>query len=79
MINGSAAMPVPTIQIERANKSKEEVDNLACINWVSWDQQVLSYLLPSMNKKILVQVTSPKHAFEVWTAVTEVFSSHAKS
>ena len=53
--------------------------NPAYVQWIAQDQQVLSYLLSSMTKEILVQVSSLEHASEVWKSVSEMFSSQAKS
>lgn len=49
--------------------------NPAYAAWMTHDQQVLSYLKSSMSREVLVQVTSFPSAAEVWSAVTEMYSS----
>ena len=79
ILDGSSAEPSPMIQVEKPDKSTEKVENPAYVQWIAQDQQVLSYLLSSMTKEILVQVSSLEHTAEVWKAITEMFSSQSKS
>lgn len=79
LLDGSSIMPPPTLQVQKPDKPIEEVENPTYDKWITQDQQVLSYLLLSMTKDILVQVSSLEHAAEVWKAVTEMFSSQSKS
>lgn len=65
LLDGSSVPPAPTIQVQKADKSAEAVDNPEYDKWLVQDQQVLSYLLSSMTKEILVQVASLEHASEV--------------
>lgn len=62
---------------KKADKTKEEQENPAYVQWVAHDQQLLGYLLSSMTKEILVQVSSLEHASEVWTAVSQMFASQS--
>lgn len=78
-LDGSSVAPPPVITVEKAEKTKEEQENSAYVEWVAQDQQLLGYLLSSMTKEILVQVSSLEHASEVWTAVSQMFSSQSKS
>ena len=79
ILDGSSAEPSPMIQVEKPDKSTEKVENPAYVQWIAQDQQVLSFLLSSMTKEILVQVSSLEHTAEVWKAITEMFSSQSKS
>lgn len=79
ILDGSSVQPAPMIAVNKADNIEEQVENPAYVQWIAQDQQVLSYLLSSMTKEILVQVSSLEHALEVWKAVTEMFSSQAKS
>jgi hypothetical protein len=54
ILDGSSVQPPVTIPVEKQDKSVEEVENPAYVTCISQDQQVLSYLLSSMTKKILV-------------------------
>lgn len=69
-LDGSLVAPPPTVVVEKVDKSKEEHENSAYVHWVAHDQQLLGYLLSSMTKEILVQVSSLEHALEGWTAIT---------
>jgi trimethylamine:corrinoid methyltransferase-like protein len=62
-----------------SRQDKALVDNPSYKQWLAQDQQVLSYLLSSMTKEILVQVASYEHAFEVWKAISDMFASRSKS
>lgn len=66
ILDGSSVQPSPTIRVEKADKTTEDVENPAYVQWIAHNQQVLSYLLSSMTKEILVQVSSFEHAAEVW-------------
>ena len=79
ILDSSLAEPSLMIQVEKPDKSTEKVENPAYVQWIAQDQQVLSYLLSSMTKEILVQVSSLEHTAEVWKAITEMFSSQSKS
>jgi hypothetical protein len=79
LLDGSVAEPPTMITIKKADNSEEQEENPAYVQWIAQDQQVLSYLMSSMTKEILVQVSELEHASEVWKAVLEMFSSQAKS
>ena len=63
----------------RSHKTVEETENPAYVAWIAQDQQLVAYLLSSMTKEILVQVSSCDHAAQLWTAITEMFSSQSRS
>lgn len=73
LLDGSYAQPPPMIAVKKADSTEEQVENPTYVQWIAQDQQVLSYLLSSLTKEILVQVSSLEHASEVWLAVTEMF------
>jgi len=79
LLDGSSVEPATMITVKKADNSEEKVENPAYVQWIAQDQQVLSYLLSSMTREILVQVSSLEHASEVWKSVSEMFSSQAKS
>ena len=79
ILDGSILQPSSTIKTQKADQTIEEVDNPAYNRWIEQDQHLLSYLLSSMTKEILVQVSSCEHAAEVWSAVTDMFASQSKS
>lgn len=65
LLNGMFASPAKTIEVENSDKIREVMESLACVNWLSQDQQLLSYLLCSMTREILVQASYYEHAFDV--------------
>ena len=79
ILDGSSAQPSLKIRVEKPDKTIEEVENPAYVTWIGQDQQLLAYLLSSMTKEILVQVSSHDHAAQVWKAITEMFSSQSRS
>jgi hypothetical protein len=58
LLDGTSNMHPLTIDVEQQDKAKEEVEDPMYAQWLVHDQQVLSYLPPSMTKEILVQVAS---------------------
>ena len=75
ILDGSIVQPSPTIKTQKADQSIEEVENPAYDRWVEQDQHLLSYLLSTMTKEVLVQVSSCEHAAEVWNAIKDMFAS----
>ncbi|WVZ63086.1 hypothetical protein U9M48_012751 [Paspalum notatum var. saurae] len=66
ILDGSSVQPAATLRVEKADKSStEEVENPAYVTWISQDQQVLSYLLSTMTREILIQVSSFNHAAQL--------------
>ena len=79
ILDGSVVQPSMMIRVEKADKTVEEVENPAYGTWLSQDQQLLAYLLSSMSKEILVQVSSHEHAADLWKPITQMFSSQSRS
>jgi hypothetical protein len=48
-------------------------------DWDATDQQVLSYLLGSLSKDVLVQVSSCNTAAEAWVMIQGMYTSHTRS
>ena len=46
--------------------------------WIAKDQQVLSYLLVSLSKEILLQVSNATTASEVWAGIESFFASQSR-
>ena len=79
ILDGSVVQPTPTIRVAKQGGGDEEVDNPAYRTWIVQDQQLLAYLLSTMTKEILVQVSSHEHAASLWKSITEMFSSQSRS
>jgi hypothetical protein len=41
LLNGMFASPAKTIEVENSDKIREVMESLACVNWLSQDQQLL--------------------------------------
>ncbi|KAK1610568.1 hypothetical protein QYE76_034241 [Lolium multiflorum] len=67
--------------VENPEKEKEQtmVSNPAYSSWLARDQKVLSYLLNSLSKEILMHVLRMEHTADVWKAVEEMFASQSIS
>jgi hypothetical protein len=65
--------PVPKKQI--ADAGGKTAPNLAFEEWNAQDQQVLSYLLSSISKEILVHVSRSETAADAWRKFQAVFAS----
>jgi hypothetical protein len=47
--------------------------------WLACDQQVMSYLLKSMNQDVVAQVIGLEHSFDVHATIEDLFSSQSKA
>ena len=47
--------------------------------WLVQDQQVLSYLLNSLSKEILMHVLRIEHAADAWHVLEDMFASQSRS
>ncbi|KAF0904762.1 hypothetical protein E2562_037002 [Oryza meyeriana var. granulata] len=80
-LDGTKEVPSPTITVEKKvgdQVVKELVNNPAYTQWIVQDQQVLGYLLSTLLQEVLVQFAHLESAREVWTAISEIFSSQSK-
>lgn len=63
-----------------AKKEGEDKEAIPILNkeysaWVAKDQQVMSYLLVSLSREILQQVSSSTTAAECWAGIEKFFAS----
>src|SRR5207247_795635 len=77
-INGNTLAPAEEIKIEKDGKTVK-VPNPEYAAWLVKDQQLLGFLLNSLNKEVLVQVADICSSAEVWAALWEMFSSHSRA
>jgi hypothetical protein len=72
-------MPSEAIDVQVVNdkgeKETQVVPNPAYATWVAQDQQVLGFLLSSLTRGVLIQVSALEHSSEVWAALTAMYSS----
>ncbi|XP_072147987.1 uncharacterized protein [Setaria viridis] len=80
ILDGSSKAPAKTMTVEKADKSKEEVLNPAYEAWQVQDQQLLSYIVNSLTKNVLVSVAMVTTTAEAWAALETMYSarSHAR-
>jgi predicted nucleic acid-binding Zn ribbon protein len=76
-LDGTSPELAKTLEVAKANNKKEVVPNPDHTSWVAKDQQLLSYLLNSLTKHALAQVTSVKTSAEEWEALETRFAAHS--
>ncbi|CAO2144057.1 unnamed protein product [Urochloa humidicola] len=79
ILDGSTPAPVKTLEIETADKKKDIVPNLEYASWLQKDQQLLSYLLNSISKDVLVRVATSTSSAKVWKALESSLLAHSKA
>jgi uncharacterized membrane protein YgcG len=72
------APPPKEIVVKHGDKEEKEA-NLEYTRWLALDQQVLSYLLSTMTRDVMLQVATATTAAELWAAVEEIFSSQSRA
>lgn len=77
-LDGTIKEPLRMMKVKKGEKEEEVPDPLHA-EWVSREQQVLSYLLLSISRDILVQVVSIPSAAGVWQAIEGVFASQSRA
>jgi hypothetical protein len=60
-------------------KDGDKISNPAYEDWLASDQQVLSFLLSSVSKEILVQIATKQSAAEAWTVIETMFESKTRA
>jgi hypothetical protein len=74
-LTGSAKKPAMMID----DKDGDMVTNPVYEDWLAADQQVLSFLLSSVSKEILIQVATKEIAAEAWQAIETMFASKTRA
>jgi hypothetical protein len=78
-ITGDSKAPPSKIMQKDTIGKKVEVLNLEYEDWEATNQQVLSYLLSSLSKDILTQVSSATTAAEAWKEIQGMFASQTRA
>lgn len=78
-INGKAVAPTEEVDEKQADGKSIKVANPAFEEWFAVDQQVLGFLLTSLSRDILAQVTMAKTSAEAWKVITDMFASHTRA
>jgi hypothetical protein len=81
LLDGTMIAPSQTMTVANPEKEKESlvVSNPQYETWLEKDQQVLSYLLNSLSKEVLMHVLRLEHTAEVWKAIEVMFASQSQS
>ena len=75
ILNGSSRAPPTKLEVEKADKTKEIINNPEYEKWLSKHQQLLSYLLNSMTREVLDQVVMLESSAKVWSAIEGMYSA----
>ena len=83
LLDGSDAAPPeffpPRDPDKDKDKETEKVPNPEYKSWLEWDEQVLSYILNSLSKEIMMHVIWLEQTAEVWKAIESMFASQSIS
>ena len=77
-LDGSIKEPAAVIVSKKDNAGKKEITetpNPEHAIWVTQDKQVLTFLLASLSREVLMQVSNHTTAAGVWHALVESFSA----
>ena len=74
ILSGTSKALAPTISIEKAEKSKEDIVNPKYETWMAQDQQLLSYIINSLTKEVLASVITVTTIVEAWIALDTMYS-----
>ncbi|WVZ68483.1 hypothetical protein U9M48_017417 [Paspalum notatum var. saurae] len=77
-LDGTNKAPPMTIKA-MINDKEKEIPNPEFAVWTAHKQQVLSYLLLSLSRDILIQVVSIPSAIGVWRAIEGMFTSQSRA
>jgi hypothetical protein len=76
-LDGSEKAPEKNLEIEKDSK-KLNVPNLDYAVWCVRDQHVLTYLVISLSRKVLVSVASNATTATMWAAISQSFASQSR-
>jgi hypothetical protein len=78
-LTSDSKAPPSKIMQKDINGNEVEVLNPEYEDWEATDQQILSYLLSSLSKEILTQVSSVTIAAEAWKEIQGMFASQTRA
>lgn len=76
-VDGTIKEPAKTVA--KSATDNEQVPNPAYATWEAHDQQVLHYLLASLSRDILLQVSDLATSREVWVAIEAMLASQSRA
>lgn len=77
-LTGATRKPDVEIAVTVDGKTEKKT-NPAFEDWEALDQQVLSYLLSSLSRDVLMQVATCSTAAEAWSAIEEMYCTHTRA
>jgi hypothetical protein len=77
-LDGTSIKPAAQIKA-KVGSDEEDVPNPAFMVWKAQEQQVLSYLLSSVSRDILVQIAALPTAAAVWKHLETLFASQSRA
>jgi hypothetical protein len=79
-LEGTIKSPEKVLKIQKGTTGEvEDVPNPAYLQWRAQEQQVLSYLLTSVSREVLIQVAALPTAAEVWRHIDSTYASHSRA
>jgi hypothetical protein len=70
----------PVVELDAKDGEKEiKITNPDYEDWLAVDQQVLSFLLASASKDVLIQIAAKKTAADAWQTIEAMFSSQTRA
>jgi hypothetical protein len=75
-LDGTIKAPPEELSVENDVSGKSATimeENTAYVAWNEKDQQLMSYLLGSISREVLVQLTRQQTAHVVWKAIQDMF------
>ncbi|XP_062179918.1 uncharacterized protein LOC133884494 [Phragmites australis] len=73
----TGASKAPDAEIK--DKDRKKVPNPAFEEWDAVDQQILSFLLSSLSREILIQVSTASTAAQAWRSIEDIFGSQTRA
>jgi glutathionylspermidine synthase len=77
--NNTTAEKIVIKSQKESNEDSQEVPNPAFALWKAQEQQVLSYLLTSVSRDVLIQIVALPSATEVWKHIQTSFVSQSRA
>jgi hypothetical protein len=77
-LDGTTKAPPATLSVDKDGE-KSEVANPAYEAWMQTDQNVLSYLVNSLSREIMLSVIGMKTSSAVWTAIRSMFATQSRT
>jgi cytochrome c biogenesis protein ResB len=79
-LEGTTKSPEKVLKIQKGTTGEvEDVPNPVYMQWRAQEQQVLSFLLTSVSREVLIKVVTLPTAAEVWRHIDSAYASHSRA